>query len=138
MDSNYPKILSLLEKQTLKTVTDTKKDHASIRGKRVFLARMRELLALNALAEFKKLNVPLVIIIGLKDRFASPAYVQDVEKALSESELKQFSTVYFRGLGHFFKSGKATSPEVLKKIKDWIEEVEVPEPAPVILSEPEV
>jgi len=123
MDSAYPETLSLLEKQTLKIVTDTKKDYTFIRGKHVFLARMRELLDFNALAEFKKLSVPLIIVFGLEDRFGSLSYIRDIEKALGENELKQFSIMYFRGLGHFFKKGNTTSPEVLKKIKDWIEEV---------------
>ncbi|MGB2706173.1 MAG: hypothetical protein WBC74_04900, partial [Candidatus Omnitrophota bacterium] len=131
VDKTYPEILESSKERTLKTVKTTKKEYDVIQGKKVFLERMRQLLRLTPLEGFRSIDTPLVIIYGKKDRFCPLSYVRDIEKTLNQAELRQFSTVSFRGLGHFF--GEVTgggdsqkrykvNAEVLETIKYWIEQ----------------
>ncbi|MGB2705649.1 MAG: alpha/beta hydrolase, partial [Candidatus Omnitrophota bacterium] len=101
VDKTYPEILESSKERTLKTVKTTKKEYGVIQGKKVFLERMSELLQLTPFEGFRGIDTPLVIIYGKKDKFCPLSYVRDIEKNLNQAELRQFSTVSFRGLGHF-------------------------------------
>jgi len=129
LDKKYPEILESSVKETLKGVGSTEKDYEFVLGKRIFLKRMRQLLRLNALAGFRSIKTPLLIIYGKKDKFCPFSYIRDIEKNLKQAGMRQFSTVSFRGLGHFFEKAPGggnsrkvfkVDPEVLKKITRWI------------------
>jgi len=131
IDKDYAKILESSAAETIKDVETTEKEYELIRGKRIFLKKMRQLLRMDALAGFRSINTPLVIIYGKKDRFCPSSYIRDIEENLNKSGLQQFSTVSFRGLGHFFKAAEPANDrqkafgvdaEVLKTISHWIEE----------------
>lgn len=130
IDRKFQKILESSEEETLNLIKNTKKEHAFVHRKRVFLKRMGELYLLKPLESFKKLGTPLLIIYGRKDMFGSLSYVNDIENALKEIELKSFSVIYFRSLGHLLGEvvTEKNAPkrykmdkEALETIRDWLD-----------------
>lgn len=125
----YPETLALLKKDTLEAIKDAKKEYIALQGRRPFVKRASQLLSLKPLEDFKKLDTPLLIIGGKKDRFASTAYIENIEGALKVSGC-EFRVVYFRGLGHFFgeisdeenrrKRYKANK-EMLGTVRGWLD-----------------
>ncbi|GEM_PF-1934417 len=129
IDKGYNEILNASRNETLKSVKNTKKESEIILGRRVFLKRMRELLRLDALAGFRNIRTPLVIMYGKKDKFCPLSYIRDIEKNLNQAGSRDFSTVSFRGLGHFFEKTEngdnaaktfKIDAEALKEITLWI------------------
>ncbi|MFC1576465.1 alpha/beta hydrolase family protein [Candidatus Omnitrophota bacterium] len=131
LDGNYPEALRALQVETLNLVKNSKSQYAFLLGKHVFVTRMRELLGFDPLDGFRKIDIPLIIIQGKKDLSASPDYVREIEKILTKLKLQQFSTVYFRGLGHFLgelvtvekeADHYVVDPEVVGTIALWLNE----------------
>ncbi|NQU95761.1 MAG: dienelactone hydrolase family protein [Candidatus Omnitrophica bacterium] len=125
----YPETLASLKKDTLEAVKGAKKEYITLQGRRPFVKRASQLLSLKPLEDFKKLDTPLLIICGKKDRFASPAYIEGVEGALKVAGC-EFRVVYFRGLGHFFgeildeenqKKHYKANEEMLGTVSDWLD-----------------
>lgn len=129
IDKKYEGILGSLKGETLNFVENTKKEYAFVRGKRVFLERMRQFLALKPLEKFKTLDIPLIILHGKKDKFSSRPYVKNIERVLKEAGFQQLSIEYYGGLGHFFGEivdeknrvkYYSVNKKVLATIKGWI------------------
>ena len=129
IESVYPKTLILLEKDTLASVESAKKEYITLEGRRTFAKRSKQILALRPLEDFKKLDIPLLIIGGKKDKFASTVYIENIERSLKEAEC-DFRAVYFKGLGHFLgeitdvegdKNRYRASKEMLGTLRTWLD-----------------
>jgi len=130
-DKKYEGTLSGLTKKTLSLVKDAKKDYAYIDGDRVFLRRMTAILKLDPVLGFSKIDVPLLIIQGKKDRLSSPSYLGEVEDVISKSESSKAVITYFRNENRFFGEIEETenivthyrvNKEVLETVTGWVGE----------------
>ena len=130
VDKKYAETLALVERETLALIKDTKKKYVFTQGQHVFAKRMIQIRDFKALRGFEKLEIPLLLVYGKKDRYSSPDYMNEIEMAMEKLGHQQSRTVYFRSLGHFLgkltedtgaKERYAANPEVLETLTDWID-----------------
>lgn len=129
VDKEYAGTLALVERETLALAKDTNKEYVFTQGQHVFAKRMSQIHGLRPLEGFGKLEIPLLLVYGKKDRYSSPDYIKEIEMALGKLGPQQSRTVYFRSLGHFLgtltedtgaKKRYVANPEVLETLTDWI------------------
>jgi len=129
IDKKYNETVEALRVETLNLVNNAKTSYVFRQGKRLFTERMKELLERDPLEGFKKLDIPLLIVQGKKDTFASPGYVEEIERSLNERARGLLSVMYFRGRDHSLSAPVRDNesnrykldPEVLETITGWIE-----------------
>lgn len=109
-------------------------DTIEIEGQNVFLGWMRSQQAADPGKSLAGLEVPVLVVQGLRDEVVPPGQADELMRILGSRESGEEELVAYESLGHFFggvkgqgesrpyRSHAEIEPEVLEAVSGWLEE----------------
>ncbi|MFH1791487.1 MAG: hypothetical protein ABH885_05860, partial [Candidatus Omnitrophota bacterium] len=126
------KTLRNIRDKSLEIAEESGAAYRNILGRKVFLKRVQEIIALNPLEKMKGVEIPVLVIQGKLDRWYGTSFSKSIEALVNEDDLRPRNLVYFRKLDHYlgnmvkgeYEEGHyEADPEVLESVPPPIADI---------------